>query len=624
MNQTGDYDFYVQMFEGLIVSTVNVELKETPANGLPNHTGLINDISKDGKTDILWRNYNDGTTYSWSMNGGNFVGGVEVPEYTDMAWHPVAMADFNNDGNMDIVWRYHWTENTGWNRIWLMNGNTRLAEVEIERVPDNNWHIVGTGDFNLDGNVDILWRNYASGENVVWKMSGTEHIGNISIETEADLNWRIVGTGDFNGDGKSDILWRNAANGVNAIWFMNGTTVTSKPLVETVTLDWSIKGTGDFNNDGKSDIVWRNNDNGVNVLWLMNGNTRIGNHLDITGASADRNWNIVGKSDPVAIWTAEYFGNKDLAGTPTYTEGFANLTGTLSKNWGTGAPPNTPADNFSARFKTLQYIPAGQYQITASSDDGVRVWVGGQLVINDWTDTAWDRTGLFNSTGGFYPVTIEYKEAGGAASINFSIQPYVAPPTGYYRELNVLSESEWDKQSGDNNQFEQYPYGGGGDQRWKTDDRIEHIYTDLSNAIFGYRVAMTAGYAYDQSYGIPWHAGIDLGARYETPIKAAIGGSVAWINGSGDGYVFVGINSDDNRQWVYGHLKSTSGLSIGKRINADDTVGVVGWYGGAPHLHLEVRNNANTGGTGGAMTDQNLLLSRTVSPLMAYWQWRNR
>ena len=409
------------------ISSVNnanlADLSNSNFTVLFNHTGLLNDINKDGKTDILWRNYNDGATHFWGMNGGAVLGDVNIPDYPDMAWHPVAMADFNNDGNLDIVWRYHWIENTGWNRVWLMNGNTRISEFDIERVADNNWHIVGSGDFNLDGNADILWRNYATGENVVWKMSGTDHVGNISIETEADLNWRIVGTGDFNGDGKSDILWRNAASGDNAIWFMNGTTVTSKSLVEKVTLDWSIKGTGDFNNDGKSDIVWRN-DNGTNLVWLMNGNTHTSD-LDIPDV-LERNWNIVGKSDPVAIWTAEYFGNPDLAGVPTYTEGFANLTGALSKNWGTGAPPNTPADNFSARFKTQQYLAAGLYKINVGADDSVRVWIGNELVINGWADLAGNRSGYFSSAGGYSPVTVEYKEVGGAAALNYEVVKYQA------------------------------------------------------------------------------------------------------------------------------------------------------------------------------------------------------
>jgi murein DD-endopeptidase MepM/ murein hydrolase activator NlpD len=214
----------------------------------------------------------------------------------------------------------------------------------------------------------------------------------------------------------------------------------------------------------------------------------------------------------------------------------------------------------------------------------------------------------------------------GSESTNYRLvlNPGTPLRTGYYRELSSLSETQWDQQSGDNNQFEQYPLGGGGDQRGKTDDRIEQIYTDLSKTIFGYRVPMTAGYAYDQSYYSgygTWHAGLDMGANNGATIKAAIGGRVTWTSGSGDGNIFVGINSDDGRQWVYGHLKSASGLSNGKRINAGETVGIVGAQN---HLHLEVENGQAYGGTQGSMTNRGTLLGVTVSPLMAYWQWRNR
>jgi murein DD-endopeptidase MepM/ murein hydrolase activator NlpD len=112
-----------------------------------------------------------------------------------------------------------------------------------------------------------------------------------------------------------------------------------------------------------------------------------------------------------------------------------------------------------------------------------------------------------------------------------------------------------------------------------------------------------------------------MGANNGATIKAAIGGRVTWTSGSGDGNIFVGINSDDGRQWVYGHLKSASGLSNGKRINAGETVGIVGAQN---HLHLEVENGQAYGGTQGSMTNRGTLLGVTVSPLMAYWQWRNR
>jgi hypothetical protein len=257
-------------------------------------------------------------------------------------------------------------------------------------------------------------------------MQNYQVIGRVDLEADTNLNQRVVGTGDFNGDGKSDILWRNAVTGWNSIWYMNNTTVSSKGTVDIVTdLNWHIMGAADFNNDGKSDIIWRNNANGQNVVWLMNGNTHTGD-LDIDDVS-DRTWNIVGDSDQIPIWTADYFGNKDLTGSPTYTEGFINITGNFSRDWGTGSPPNTPVDNFSARYKTQQYLAPGLYKVNLGSDDGVRVWIGNELIINQWTDQVVITSDYFTSSGGYYPVTIEYKENGGNAWLNYEIvkyQPY--------------------------------------------------------------------------------------------------------------------------------------------------------------------------------------------------------
>jgi len=61
-------------------------------------------------------------------------------------------------------------------------------------VPDANWQIVDTGDFNGDGDVDILWRHQASGQNVVWFM---DNAGNPLdcryLPTVTDVSWQIVG-----------------------------------------------------------------------------------------------------------------------------------------------------------------------------------------------------------------------------------------------------------------------------------------------------------------------------------------------------------------------------------------------------------------------------------------------
>ena len=95
----------------------------------------------------------------------------------------------------------------------LASTPTWLGGADVMPVDDLNWQIVGTGDFNNDTHVDILWRNISSGTNVVWFMNGTDWTGSAELLPVADLNWQIVGTGDFNNDTHVDILWRNASDG---------------------------------------------------------------------------------------------------------------------------------------------------------------------------------------------------------------------------------------------------------------------------------------------------------------------------------------------------------------------------------------------------------------------------
>jgi hypothetical protein len=68
-------------------------------------------------------------------------------------------------------------------------------------------------------------------------------IGSGNIATQADQNWKIVGTGDFNGDGKPDVLWRNSANGVNRVWYLNGVSwIGSGNIATQADQNWQIVG----------------------------------------------------------------------------------------------------------------------------------------------------------------------------------------------------------------------------------------------------------------------------------------------------------------------------------------------------------------------------------------------
>jgi hypothetical protein len=58
-----------------------------------------------------------------------------------------------------------------------MDGVVRTGTMAVQEQPRLQWQIVGTGDFNCDGHVDILWRRSSDGKNLVWYMDGVVRIG---------------------------------------------------------------------------------------------------------------------------------------------------------------------------------------------------------------------------------------------------------------------------------------------------------------------------------------------------------------------------------------------------------------------------------------------------------------
>ncbi len=88
------------------------------------------------------------------------------------------------------------------------------------------------------------------------------------------------------------------------------------------------------------------------------------------------------------------------------------------------------------------------------------------------------------------------------------------------------------------------------------------------------------------------HTGIDLGASYGTPIKAAESGTIilaGWVSGYGNTIV---IDHGDGVSTLYGH-QSKLAVHVGDKVAKGQTIGYVGSTGNStgPHLHFEVRVN---------------------------------
>jgi beta-glucosidase len=111
----------------------------------------------------------------------------------------------------------------------------------------------------------------------------------------------------------------------------------------------------------------------------------------------------------------EYFKNKDLSGEPS----LVRIDRKVDFTWAMGSPDSTiPADEFSARW-TGKLIPSssGTYTLGFSSDDGVRLWIDGKLLIDSWFDrgATLDAFSMKLEAGRNYDLKIEYYENTGWA-----------------------------------------------------------------------------------------------------------------------------------------------------------------------------------------------------------------
>ncbi len=173
------------------------------------------------------------------------------------------------------------------------------------------WNIVAAGDFNLDGNADILWHNGQTGESQLWFMDGhrvknrATIVGEDGNATHIGAPWNIVAAGDFNLDGNADILWHNGQTGESQLWFMDGHRVKNRATIvgedgnpTHIGAPWNIVAAGDFNLDGNADILWHNANTGESQLWFMDGH-RVKNRATIVGEDGNPThieppWSVVG------------------------------------------------------------------------------------------------------------------------------------------------------------------------------------------------------------------------------------------------------------------------------------------------------------------------------------------
>ncbi len=229
----------------------------------------VGDFNNDGNQDLLVLIYT-APTYA-NVRFGDGIGGfsgsssfaISNPNQTV---ENIVVADFNGDGKDDIAF-------TGY---YMTTVEIRLGDGLGWFTGSNNFSTglnpssLSTGDFNNDGKTDLVVSNQVSNTVSIWLGDGAASFyWNGDITATSPKN---VGVADFNNDGNADLAIANTATTTVSIKLGNGLGSFSGSTTVTVGSDPISLVTGDFNNDGKQDFITGNQNN-----FSPNYSVRLGN-----------------------------------------------------------------------------------------------------------------------------------------------------------------------------------------------------------------------------------------------------------------------------------------------------------------------------------------------------------
>ena len=260
------------------------------------------DFNGDGKDDVLLR-HADGRWRYYAMDGRTHIAGEsgDAGLTAAAAWRVAGVGDFDGDGNDDVLLRH--AGDMRWH-FYPMDGREILdggGSANLTRKAE--WSVAGIGDLDGDGSDDVLLRK-DSGAWYFYPMAGRRYVsgrhGPARLTGKAE--YALAGLGDFDGDGKDDALLRRA----DGLWYyypMDGREILDGRGVSNLTrnTEWSVAGIGDLDGDGKDDVLLRKKDTtGTWYYYPMDGGRR---HAAAgkggANLTSDRSWKLAGDAAPV-------------------------------------------------------------------------------------------------------------------------------------------------------------------------------------------------------------------------------------------------------------------------------------------------------------------------------------
>jgi FG-GAP-like repeat len=261
-DDTRDYD--------LTCGTYGFTPLGAPPSTLGNSTA---DWNGDWNNDLLARVPSTGELrmYRGTGQGPIAPGGVPIGSGWNIFDAIDTVGDLNGDGTLDVLAR-----ETSTGALWLYPGDGSGGWRPWTRI-GSGWNvmstIVGPGDFTGDQRADVLAVEGATG--TLWLYPGNG-VGGFLPRVRAGDGWYVMSTafstGDFDGDGNADLLAREIATGY--LWLYRGNGAGGWLPRVRVGDGWNVMsaliGAGDFTGDRAADVLAREGSTGY--LWLYPGN----------------------------------------------------------------------------------------------------------------------------------------------------------------------------------------------------------------------------------------------------------------------------------------------------------------------------------------------------------------
>lgn len=241
------------------------------------------DLNNDGYLDIVLAIEWAPNVILWGNKDGNFNDNHNLQlSKNKYDSEDVAIADFNNDGYLDLIFAAEDDQN---HEFYLNDGKGNFTEIK-NKFPKFTSNSVLTYDFNNDGLTDILFGN--AGQNYIFINKGN---GNFSDETENRLPksskiTQDIALADLNNDKQFDLIIGNEDG--NEIWINQGNGIfkdqTTNWLSEIPNIETRKVIIFDVNNDGFSDVFLCNisSDNSKPKQDILYLNDKKGKLIDVT------------------------------------------------------------------------------------------------------------------------------------------------------------------------------------------------------------------------------------------------------------------------------------------------------------------------------------------------------